>query len=56
MKKLSNTVAKLKKTVAYIKGNAQFIFLCNPQKSSFNICLIKLLKKHCHKNSNCVFL
>ena len=27
-----------------IKGNSQFIFLCNPQKSSVNICLMKILK------------
>ena len=33
-----------------VKWNAQFIFLCNLQKSSINVCLINLLKKHCHKN------
>ena len=27
-----------------IKGNAQFIFFCNPQKSSVNVCLKKILK------------
>ena len=27
-----------------LKGNAQFIFLCNPQKSSVNVCLKKILK------------
>ena len=26
------------------KGNAQFILLCNPQKSSVNVCLTKILK------------
>ena len=26
------------------KGNAQFIFLCKPQKSSVNVCLMKMLK------------
>ena len=31
------------------KGNAQFIFLCNPQKFSVNVCLIKNIKKHFHK-------
>ena len=37
-------------------GNAQFIFLCNLQKSSINVCLIKLLKKHCHeKVTVCVY-
>ena len=33
------------------KGNAQFIFLCNPQKVSVNVCLMKTLEKHCHKKS-----
>ena len=27
-----------------IKGNAQFIFLCNPQKASVNVCFMKILK------------
>ena len=27
-----------------LKGNAQFIFLCNPQKSSVNACLMKILE------------
>ena len=27
-----------------LKGNAQFIFLCNPKKLSVNICLVKILK------------
>ena len=27
-----------------IKGSVQFIFLCNPQKSSVNVCLMKILK------------
>ena len=31
------------------KRNAQFIFLCNPQISSVNVNMIKLLKKHCRK-------
>ena len=26
------------------KGNAQFLFLCNPQKSSVNVCPMKILK------------
>ena len=26
------------------KGNVQFIFLRNPQKSSVNVCLMKILK------------
>ena len=26
------------------KGNAQFIFLCNPRKSLVNACLMKILK------------
>ena len=29
---------------AFFKGNAQFIFLCNTQKSSANACLIRILK------------
>ena len=28
----------------FVKGNAQFIFLYNPQKSSVNISLMKILK------------
>ena len=32
-----------------LKGNAQFLFLCNPQKSSVNVCFMKIIKKHCHK-------
>ena len=32
-----------------LKGNAQLIFLCNPQKSSVNVFLMNLIKKHCHK-------
>ena len=27
-----------------IKGNAQFIFLCKPQKPLVNVCLMKILK------------
>ena len=34
---------------ASVKGNAQFLFLRNPQKSSGNVCLVKIIKKHCHK-------
>ena len=37
------------------KGNAQFIFLCNPQKSSVNVCLTNLIKKHCHKKVSVCF-
>ena len=29
---------------ANFKGKAQFIFLCNPQKSWANVCLMKKLK------------
>ena len=36
------------------KGNAQFIFLCNLQKPSI-VCLIKLLKNHCHKKVTVCF-
>ena len=32
------------------KGNAQFIVLCNPQKSSVNVCLMNILKSTVTKN------
>ena len=32
-----------------LKGNARLIFLCNPQKSSANVCLIKILKSTVRK-------
>ena len=31
------------------KGNAQSIFLCNPPKSSVNVCLMKILKSNSQK-------
>ena len=34
----------------------QFLFLCNPQKSLVNLCLMKIIKKLCHKKGNSVFL
>ena len=37
------------------KGNAQFIFLFNPQKSSVNDCLMKILKSTVNVTVN-VFL
>ena len=27
-----------------VKGNVQFIFLCDPKKSSVSVCLMKILK------------
>ena len=33
------------------KANGQEIFLCNPQKSSVNVCLLKTLKKTLSQNS-----
>ena len=39
-----------------VKGNAQFIFLCHPQKLSVNVCLMKILKTTVTKESNCLFL
>ena len=46
-----------KNTIVFLrKENAQFIFLCNPQKSSVNILLVRNFKKHFHKKSNCAFL
>ena len=38
------------------EGNAKFISLCNPQKSSVNVSLIKLLKKKQSQKSNYMFL
>ena len=35
-----------------IKGNAQFIFLCNPPKSSVNVCLMKTYVKKIFKSSS----
>ena len=32
-----------------VRGNAQFIFLCNPQKSSANVCLMNILKSNVAK-------
>ena len=32
------------------KGNTQFIVLCNPQKSSVNVCLMNILKSTVTKN------
>ena len=33
-----------------VRGNAQFIFLFNPKKSSVNVCLMKILKSTVTKN------
>ena len=41
--------------LAAFKGNAQFLFLCNSQKSSVNFCLMKTNKKHSHKKSMCLY-
>ena len=41
-----------------LKGNVQLIFMCNPQKSLFNVCLKKLfktLKITVTKKSNCFY-
>ena len=35
-------------SILMFKGNAQFAFLRNPQKSLVNVCLMKIIKKHCH--------
>ena len=40
----------------HLKGSAQFIFLGNPQKSSINVCLMKILKNTFTKKSNYEFL
>ena len=38
------------------KGNAQFIFLCKPQKSQVDVCVMKNIKKYYQQKSNCVLL
>ena len=43
-------------TFFIFKGNAQFLFLYNLQKSSVNVYLMKTFKKHCYRKTNCVFL
>ena len=30
--------------ICVLKGNAEVMFLCNPKKSSVNVCLMKILK------------
>ena len=42
-------------TEEVLKGNAQFIFLCNLPKLLVNVCLMKILKGTITKISNCVF-
>ena len=42
-------------TPNFLHGNAQFTFLCNPQKSSVNVCLVKILKSAITKKRNCMF-
>ena len=42
--------------LSYFKGHAQFIFSCNPQKSSVNVGLVKKLKSTDTKKGNCEFL
>ena len=42
--------------VRKFNGNAQFLFLCNPQKSLVNVCPMKILKSTVTKESKCVFL
>ena len=41
-----NSPTGLVKRISFLdlKGNAQFVFLCNPQKPLVNICLMKILK------------
>ena len=39
-----------------VKEKTQFLFLCNPQKSLVNFCLMKIIKKHCHKKVITCFL
>ena len=42
-------VVKFQFAIIWFKGNAQFLFLCNLQKSLIIVCLMKIIKKHCHK-------
>ena len=46
--KTSYVTARCFKMKSNFNGNAQFLFLCNPQKSSVNAFLMKIIKKHCH--------
>ena len=39
----------------YFKGNRQFIFLCDPQKSSINVSLMKILKSTITKKVTACF-
>ena len=41
---LNGVIEKNSSNNGSVKGNAQFIFLCNPPKSSVNVCLMKVLK------------
>ena len=41
--------------ISDFKGNAQFIFLCNSHKSLVYVFLVRNIKNHCHKKSNCGF-
>ena len=36
--------ADLRVLISNVKGNVQFIFFCNPQKSSVNVCIMEILK------------
>ena len=50
-----NTIKFLEKSFYVfhnIKGNAQFTFLCNPQKSMVNVGLMKIFKSTVHNESN----
>ena len=59
---LNGVIEKNSSNNGSVKGNAQFIFLCNPPKSSVNVFLVKKKvivtkkQKYCHKKSSCVFL
>ena len=44
-KSLAAVVPYVQKSVTLIKGNAQSIFLCNPQKSLVNVCLTRIFLK-----------
>ena len=40
----------IKSQILMFKGKARFTILYNPKKLMVNVCLMKIIKKHCHKN------
>ena len=48
------TIAKVK-LHCVLQGNAQFIFLCDPQKSLVNVSFMKILKSTITKKTKCFY-